>query len=138
MLRRLLGDQVFFNALRRFYDEQKFRKAGTDDLRRAFEEESGRSLERFFERWIYNAELPVLRYRAAMANGEVVIRFEQMTSALFDVPVTVTVTYADGQVRESVVPVTDRQVEHRFPAGGPVRQVQVNRDNAALAEFQEG
>ncbi len=35
--------------------EQKFRKAGTDDLRRAFEEESGRSLERFFERWIYNA-----------------------------------------------------------------------------------
>src|SRR5258705_3059675 len=32
MLRRFIGDEAFFNGLRRFYGEQKFRKAGTDDL----------------------------------------------------------------------------------------------------------
>ena len=58
MLRRLLGDEVFFRGVRRFYDECKFRKAGTEDLRRAFEAESGRSLESFFERWIYGTDLP--------------------------------------------------------------------------------
>ena len=35
------------------------------------------------------------------------------------------------------MPVTDKQVEHRFRAEAPVRQVQVNRDQAALAEFEE-
>jgi hypothetical protein len=137
MLRRWLGDQVFFDALRRFYDDQKFRKAGTDDLRRAFEEQSGKSLERFFERWIYNAELPTLRYSSGVEGTDVVVRFEQVTEAIFDVPVTVTVTYSNGRTQEVVVPVTERRMEHRFHAEAPVRQIQVNRDNAALANFVE-
>ena len=49
MLRRLVGDETFFNGLRRFYAEQKFQKTGTEDLRRAIEAESGRPLERFFD-----------------------------------------------------------------------------------------
>ena len=135
MLRRLVGDEVFFRALRRFYDDWKFRKAGTDDVRLVFEEESGRPLDRFFERWIYGAELPVVRYRAAVEGTDVVVRFEQLTPALFDLPVTVTVTYSNGRQQEVVVPVTEKEVVHRFHAAGPVRQIQVNRDNAALAEF---
>jgi hypothetical protein len=137
MLRRWLGDEVFFSALRRFYDQQKFRKAGTDDLRRAFEAESGKSLERYFERWIYGSELPVLRHTSGVEGTDIVVRFEQVTEQLFDVPVTVTVTYSNGRTHEVVVPVTERMVEYRFPAAAPVRQIQVNRDHAAIAEFQE-
>jgi len=36
-----------------------------------------------------------------------------------------------------VVKVTDAQVEQTIPTAGAVRQVQVNRDNAALAEFDQ-
>jgi aminopeptidase N len=137
MLRRWVGDDVFFSALRRFYDEQKFRKAGTDDLRRAFEEESGTPLERFFERWIYNAELPLLRYSSAVEPGSVVVRFEQMGDTLFDVPVTVTLTFANGRTQEVMVPVSEARVEQRIPVAGAVRQVEINRDHAALANFEE-
>ena len=49
MLRRIVGDEVFFRALRRFYTEHRFRKAGTDALREAFTAESGRDLTRFFD-----------------------------------------------------------------------------------------
>jgi hypothetical protein len=137
MLRRWLGDEVFFNALRRFYDEQKFRKAGTDDLRRAFEAESGKSLERYFERWIYGWDLPVVRHSGGVEGTDVVVRFEQLTDELYDVPVTVTVTYSNGRTHEVVVPVTERTVEYRVPAAAPVRQIQVNRDHAAIAHFEE-
>ena len=57
MLRRMLGDDVFFRSLRRFYAD-RFQKAGTEELRKAFEEESGRSLETFFDGWIYGSDLP--------------------------------------------------------------------------------
>jgi hypothetical protein len=136
MLRRLVGDEHFFTGLRRFYAAQKFRKAGTDDLRAAFEEVSGRSLERFFDRWIYGAELPTLRYDSAFGGGTVTVRFQQVGSTLFDVPVTVTIVYTDGRTQDEVVAVTDQRVEWTVATDRPVKQVQVNRDYAAVAIFE--
>jgi hypothetical protein len=135
MLRRLVGDDTFFPAIRRFYSEQKFQKAGTNDLRLAFEAESGRSLQRFFDRWIYGATIPRVRYARTMAAGSVAVRFEQIGEDIFDIPVTVTITYSDGRTQESVVPLTDRVVTWTVATNGQVRQVDINRDQAALAEF---
>ena len=137
MLRRLVGDETFFRAVRRFYTEQKFQKAGTEDLRRTFEAESGRPLERFVDRWIYGAELPRIRYTRVVSAGAVDVRFEQIGDLVFDLPVTVTITYADGRTQDVVVPVTERRVDWTVPTNGTVRQVQINRDNAAIAEFDE-
>ena len=137
MLRRFVGDEAFFNGLRRFYGEQKFRKAGTDDFQRAMETASGRSLDRFFDRWIHGADMPVLRYSSAVRPGEVVVQFDQDPGTIFDVPVTVTLQYADGRIQDVLVPVSDAHVEQRIPTSGIVRDVQINRDSAALARFTE-
>ena len=137
MLRRLLGDDTFFRGLRLFYEDQRFQKAGTDDLERAMETASGRVLDRFFERWIYNAEVPRIAVHSTISEGRVTVEFEQMGTAIFDVPVTVRLVLANGQTREVVVPVTDRQVVRAIPTDMPVREVQINRDFAALAEFDE-
>jgi aminopeptidase N len=137
MLRRLVGDEVFFRALRTFYDEQKFKKAGTDDLQRVFESASGRKLDRFFERWIYESDIPTVRYSSAVDGSTLHLRFEQSAARVVDLPVTVTVTYTNGRVQDVVIPVTDALVERQLPLDGAVRQVQINRDNAALAAFEE-
>jgi len=137
MLRRLLGDEVFFAGLRRFYAERRYQKAGTEDLERALEAESGRVLDRFFERWIYGTDIPRIRYSSTIANGSVLVRFEQPADLVFDLPVTVTVTYANGRSTDIVVPVTEAVVERSIPTTDVVRQVQVNRDWAAVAEFEE-
>jgi hypothetical protein len=151
MLRRLIGDRAFFQGVRRFYVGSRFRKASTEDLRRALEAESGRSLERFFERWIYADEVPRLRFShrtemvareltdaggpgAGAAGPDLVLRFEQ-GEIIHDVPVTVTIKYASGVVQHVVVPVTDDVVEMRVPLQGPIRGVEVNQDFAALAEI---
>jgi aminopeptidase N len=125
------------NGLRRFYGDRKFQKAGTDDFQRAMETASGRSLDRFFDRWIHGADLPVLNYSSAIRPGEVVVRFDQDTRMIFDVPVTVTLQYADGHLQDVIVPVSDAHVEQRIPTAGIVREVQINRDSAALARFSE-
>jgi aminopeptidase N len=135
MLRRLVGDEPFFRGLRRFYDENRFQKAGTDGLRLAFEAETGRSLSRFFDRWIYGQDLPALTWTTRTeGTGEdqaVVIRFDQ-GSRVFDVPVTVSVQLSDGSFKDVVVPVTEQVVEQRIPVTGKIRAVRVNRDRAAL------
>ncbi|MDP7692369.1 MAG: M1 family aminopeptidase, partial [Vicinamibacterales bacterium] len=139
MLRGLTGDDAFFAGLRRFYHQWRFQKAGTDALQLAFEIEAGRSLDRFFDRWIHEAELPELRFSShteATPSGEVVVlRFEQLTERLFDLPVTVDLTYRSGEEEAVVVPVTEQVTEVRVPARGRVRRVRVNRDDVALAEI---
>jgi hypothetical protein len=137
MLRRLLGDDVFFAGIRRFYEDRKFQKAGTDDVERVFEAESGQVLDRFFERWIYGTEIPRVSYRTAVAEREVIVRFEQIGQLIFDIPVTVSLVYADGRTKDSVVVLADKVTEATIAAEGTVRQVQVNRDFAAIAEFDE-
>ncbi len=137
MLRRFVGDEAFFAGLRAFYEDRKFQKAGTDDLQRAFESQTGRKLDRFFERWIYGTETPRIAYRTTTTDRSVTVKFEQLGNAIFDVPVTVTLTYADGRTQDVVVQVSEQQVEQVIPAAGQVRQVQINRDNAAIAEFDQ-
>jgi aminopeptidase N len=142
MLRRLLGDDAFFRGLRRFYQEWRFRKAGSDDLRLAFEAESHRPLARFFERWIYDSRLPSLAFSSRtehdVAGGRdtIVVRFEQ-AGDLFDVPVTVTLDYVDRPAVDVVVAVTDAVTEMRIPLDGRLRSVDVNRDRAALARIEK-
>ena len=137
MLRRLLGDTVFFNSLKRFYADRRYQKAGTEDLERAFESESGRVLDRFFERWVFGTQIPRVRYSSTISAGSVQVKFQQLGDLVFDLPVTVTLTYASGRTTDIIVPLTDAIVEKTIPTTEAVRQVQVNRDSAAIAEFEE-
>ena len=138
MLRRLLGDETFFDGIRRYYNDMRFRKAGTDDLMRAFETESGRSLEEFFERWIHDDDLPDLafsyRTESGSGGGHAILRFEQR-GKLFEVPVTVTLRYRGNDRESLVVPVAGEVTEVRVPLRGQLRDVEVNEDGAALVEL---
>lgn len=143
MVRRLIGDEAFFLGVRRFYASWRFEKAGTGDLRRALEAESGRSLERFFERWVYGSSLPQLKFSyrvesdAAAGHGrEIVLRVDQ-TGELFDVPVTVLLQYADRPPVQVIVAVSDRTTEMRVPLTGTFRRADVSRDDGTLAEIQK-
>ncbi len=140
MLRRLVGDQAFFDGLRRFYDTWRFQKAGTDDFRRAMERESGVDLGRFFEQWVLGEGLPQVAFTSRIekrgdGTTEAVLRFEQI-GEVYDLPVTVTFEHTDNSVSTVVVKLTDRVVETRVPVARQVRKIDVNRDQAALGVFR--
>jgi hypothetical protein len=134
MLRRLVGDDVFFNGLRRFYTESRFRKAGTEDFRAAMEASGASELESFFDAWIYGTAIPELRFSYSTGPSSASLRFEHKREVM-PVPVTVTITYSNGETEEHVIAVLERATERTVPLRGPVREIEVNRDNAVLAEF---
>jgi hypothetical protein len=139
MLRRLVGDDPFFWGMRRFYSEWRFKKAGTDDFRAAMEASTGRDLAPFFEAWIHGADIPrvAFSYRSPDANS-LAVRFEHLGDVM-PVPVTVMVTYTNGETQSFIVPVTERVVERTLalkPKAGAVRRVEANEDNAALVEME--
>jgi aminopeptidase N len=134
MLRRMVGDDAFFEGLRQFYATSRFQKAGTDDFKQAVEAAAGRPLDRFFDQWILGSALPRLKVTSRVDGAELAVHIEQL-GEVFDVPVTMTVRYADKKRTDIVIPVTEQITDRRFPLAGAVQDVEVNSDDGTLAEF---
>ena len=130
MLRRMVGDEAFFNGLRRFYNDHRFQKAGVDDFEHAFEAESGQPLGRYFERWILGQDLPQLSssYTVAPDGASVTISLRQPGPKLFDFPITVTLLMADGTAEDHTVVINDVDAQMSWPLKGRLRNVVLNRD----------
>ncbi len=72
-LRHLLGDDVFWPAVKDYVARFEGRVVETEDLRRVMEEHSGRSLVAFFDQWFYSPGYPALKvgfkYDAEKSEG---------------------------------------------------------------------
>lgn len=60
MLRRSLGDSLFWSALRDFYREAKFTVASWDDVEAAFSRTAGTDLAWYFDQWVGRTGGPVV------------------------------------------------------------------------------
>lgn len=60
MLRRQLGDSIFWKSIRAYYSTYAGGTADTDDLRKVFEKTSGKNLKKFFDQWLYSPGQPEL------------------------------------------------------------------------------
>ena len=61
MLRRMLGDRVFFAGVQSYFARHALGNAETYDFRRAMEEASGLGLEWFFDQWCFRPGSPQLK-----------------------------------------------------------------------------
>lgn len=77
MLRRELGDEVFWGAVRSYLEKHAHGIVETNDLVRALEERSGRSLERFFDQWVFRPGHPDLHVTIAYDKGLLTVDVEQ-------------------------------------------------------------
>jgi aminopeptidase N len=138
MLRRIIGDDAFFRGVRRLYFGARFAKIGTDDVRVAFEKESGRDLKRFFDAWIGSSGTPAvaLSWTRAADGGspEVALRVEQRGRES-ESPVTVTLHYPGGATEDTQIVVRERTAEFRLPAKDNLRNVTLNRDGFTPLEI---
>jgi len=123
MLREFIGDQAFSAGLQRFYRENRNSKAGTDDLRAAFEAEAKEPLARFFDRWVLDSGVPDLKLTPVVETGgqTVLVRIEQ-SGQIFDVPARLALFYEDGPTEYVTVKVKSALTEVRLPLHGRLRK----------------
>jgi hypothetical protein len=58
MLRRQLGEEAFWGALKDLYRQRLFKSTSWTDIQKAFEDRGRRSLDDFFDQWVYQAGAP--------------------------------------------------------------------------------
>ncbi len=69
MLRLQLGDELFIEGLRQFYQDYKFKRASFDDISNHFSQLSGYDLSSFFTQWVDRTGAPELSVSVEETNG---------------------------------------------------------------------
>lgn len=91
MLRRKLGDDLFWKSVRKYYETYKGKNATTEDLEKIFEEVSHQNLKTFFQQWLFTEGNPELKIDWDYNNSTKKISFkiEQKQDNLFEFPLTI-------------------------------------------------
>lgn len=111
MLRHVVGDAVFFDALRQYGADHAYGSAITEDLEREFEAVYGHDLDWFFDEWVYGEGQPRYRIYWEPIGGEITgdtgarITIEQETTGprLFKMPLDARFLLTDGSEFQTVL-----------------------------------
>jgi hypothetical protein len=135
MLHRTLGDEAFRRGLREFLTAHAYSKAGTTDLRRAFEASAGRDLSAFFEQWIYGTACTELTYSARTTlQGNTYATEVKVDVRSLPAPAPLAVTLKlEGRNETRSVELLPEGGRWTFTSPSPPRKVLLNDDGGLLA-----
>lgn len=97
MLRRKLGDTLFWKGIRLYYKTYAGSNANTNDLRKIFEKVSQQNLQSFFNQWLFTAGEPILKtgWTYDPTKKSVSLKIEQTQQNLFAFPLEI--AFKDGR-----------------------------------------
>ncbi len=153
MLRHVMGDQKFFDALKLYAQRYAFSNASTADFRQVCEELHGSPLDWFFEQWVYAPGRPIYRVSTSVSGpdaggnftAKVNIKQKQSqsipgrtgdTARVFIMPVDVTFHYADGTSETRVVHNNARKQEFNITLAKRPASIRIDQGNWILRKLK--
>jgi aminopeptidase N len=134
MLRLLVGDDAFFEGIRRYYSEFLHGTALTSDLQGIIEERSGKDLSWFFQQWLRRPGYPQVEVRSQWSDREQALELHVLQSQPwppFSFPLRIDVE-GDGYKVSRTVWVKERESHHTWPLSGKPSTMSVDPENALL------
>ena len=118
MLRKELGDDAFFEALKLYLKKHAYKTVEVHDLRLAMEEVSGRDLNWFFNQWFLKPGHPELKTEVSHSGNTLQINvIQNQDTAYFpvyriDMPVDIR---SGGQTQRVILPIRQLNDTFRIP-----------------------
>ncbi|MCK4578550.1 MAG: HEAT repeat domain-containing protein, partial [Candidatus Marinimicrobia bacterium] len=132
MIRYLLGDELWWQAIRHYADTHAGQTVETNDFKQAIEDATGYPMDRFFEQWLYSAGHPEYSVKWKWDNKQtaVVLDVKQVQQVddltpLFAMPVDIALYGEFGAVTRRI---DVDQVEESFILGAPSKPARVSFD----------
>lgn len=131
MLRHKLGDTVFHQVIRTYYNRFKEKNAITDDFKKVAEEISGKNLDQFFTQWLYTGGIPKLDIRWSYLEKEkkISVTVSQLQAAgPFQFPLDIRVGEPGKKFQTMTLSITRSTETFTLPVkvGSPSMQLQAD------------
>jgi aminopeptidase N len=121
MLRWEVGDSVFFNILRKYFDNYKYSAADTKDFQRICESVTQKSMDKFFKQWVFDGEDIIkldysAKYITVNDSCSVELEFEQTQKGyeVYEFKLEIQFAFKNGEIEKRTVYISDRKQKVTF------------------------
>jgi aminopeptidase N len=117
MLRKQLGDSLFWKGTRNYYTRYAGKNATTDNLRTIMESTSGKDLKSFFKQWLYTPGHPVLdiKWKYNHASKLITINIRQQQDSSFEFPLELGISIPGKTTQLKSLIIKDKQTSFSIP-----------------------
>ena len=132
MLRRKIGDTLFWKTISTWYTTYRNGNASTEDFEKIAETVSGQDLHTFFLQWLYTAGHPSIKleWYYDAANSSLFVTTTQLQSAPFECPLELSI---DGVLH--TIQLTAKKNQVRIPLVAEPTTIVPDPNVNLLAEF---
>jgi aminopeptidase N len=111
MLRRQLGDSIFWKSVQKYYSNYAGKNADSHDLQLIFEKVSGKNLSVFFKQWLYMPGIPKLdlTWNYLTKDQKVSVTVKQLQKNAFAFPLDLSLTGVSGKNQAAVIYVSKQE-----------------------------
>ena len=138
MLRNYVGDEAFFESLKTYLNEYKYKAVEAHQLRLIFEKVTGKDLNWFFNQWYFGANHPKIdvSYDYNKLRKTVTVNIQQLQAQNFQFPLTLDI-FEGNKIRRETIFIENNDASFTFDFKIQPTLIQVNSDGVLLCELNE-
>lgn len=132
MLRNKIGNDNFWNGIKAYYEDYKYRNASTDDFMEAMQTASGLSLQLFFDQWLRTAGHPILKTTITKKNRFII---EQVQNGeAFDFPIEIKITFENGETQVQNIRIMSKTLTYKSSDKRSIKSIELDPNVNLLFE----
>ncbi len=144
MLRKLLGDKIFWEAVTDYLQTFQGKIAETFDFQRKLETHSGLNLQKFFDQWYYGKGYPILKisYNYDSKNKFIELKIQQSQMdkereiGLFEFELELSIEINENKFEDFVFTIKDEQHVFYIKADNTPKQILIDKENKILMDYE--
>ena len=137
MLRKKMGDGLFWSGIKAYYETYKFSNASTNDFKNVMAKISEENLDTFFTQWLQKVGHPILKSNWIYHDTKVRIIIEQTQETVFQFPLDLEFVYKNGTSEIKTIKVSDKSAPFVLTTSGEVTAINFDPNAWLLFELVE-
>ncbi|WP_456376136.1 M1 family metallopeptidase [Lutibacter sp.] len=135
MLRKKIGDELFWKGIRTYYNNYKLSNASSNDFKNVMAKVSGKNLDVFFTQWLQKSGHPILKTSWIYNKNKIRIIVTQTQETVFQFPLDVEIIHKDGTSEVKTIQITTKNEPFVIDTNSDVKTLKLDPNTWLLFEL---
>ncbi|GAA0883093.1 hypothetical protein GCM10009120_16900 [Sphingobacterium siyangense subsp. cladoniae] len=137
-LKEQMGDEAFYQSLKKYLTDNSFKTGEPQQLRLAMEEVTGKDWAPYFNQWYYQGGHPILKITTRNGENSVILSVAQIqdsTVQTFQLPLAVDIYTKNGKIRQTFQ-LNRRNAQFMIPLPAAVEFIDIDPEKTLVGQIQ--
>ncbi|WP_343321180.1 M1 family aminopeptidase [Sphingobacterium multivorum] len=137
-LKEQMGDEAFYQSLKKYLTDNSFKTGEPQQLRLAMEEVTGKDWAPYFNQWYYQGGHPILKITTRNGENSIILNVAQIqdsTVQTFQLPLAVDIYTKNGKIRQTFQ-LNKRNAQFMIPLPAAVEFIDIDPEKTLVGQIQ--